>query len=312
MAKLQLINNLGRSFHKAGFKFKKHSPEIMVVGGVIGVVASTVLACKATTKLDSILSETKKHVDDIHYAVENADQLPAPYTAEDSKKDLTIVYTKTGMQIAKLYAPAVILGAASITSILAGHNILHKRSVALAAAYATVDQGFKDYRKRVIERFGKELDQELKYDIKAQEIEKTVVNEDGSESTVKETVEVINISKDKSVYARCFDETCMGWERNAEYNLAFIMRQQDYANNLLQSQGYLFLNDVYKMLGFQVSKAGQVVGWIYDEKNPIGDNYVDFGVHDLYDKQKRRFVNGYEKSIWLDFNVDGNILELMK
>ena len=312
MAKLELINNLGRAFHKAGFKFKKHSPEIMVVGGVIGVVTSTVLACKATTKLDAILSESKKHVDDIHYAVENADQLPAPYTVEDSKKDLTIVYTKTCIQVAKLYAPAAILGVASVTSILAGHSILHKRSVALAAAYATVDQGFKDYRKRVIERFGKELDQELKYDIKAQEIEKTVVNEDGSESTVKETAEVITISKDKSVYARCFDETCLGWERNAEYNLDFIMRQQDYANNLLQTQGYLFLNDVYKMLGFQASKAGQVVGWIYDEKNPIGDNYVDFGVHDLYDKQKRRFVNGYEKSIWLDFNVDGNILDLMK
>ena len=54
--------------------------------------------------------------------------------------------------------------------------------------------------------------------------------------------------------------------------------QQAYANKKLQAQGYLFLNDVLEMLGIQKTKAGQIVGWIYNEEAPIGDNYVDFGI----------------------------------
>lgn len=109
-----------------------------------------------------------------------------------------------------------------------------------------------------------------------------------------------------SDYARFFDETCAPWEKDPEYNVCFLNQQQNFANDLLRRQGYLFLNDVYDMLGIARTKAGQVVGWVYDEKNPIGDNYVDFG---LYDLRNARFVNGYEKSILLDFNVDGVILD---
>ena len=83
------------------------------------------------------------------------------------------------------------------------------------------------------------------------------------------------------------------------------------ANQKLQTQGYLFLNDVYKMLGFKPTKAGHVVGWIYDEKHPIGDNYVDFGIYDIENEATRRFMNGLEQNVILDFNVDGNIYDLL-
>ena len=91
-------------------------------------------------------------------------------------------------------------------------------------------------------------------------------------------------------------------------NLSFLKCQQKYANDLLVAHGYLFLNQVYEMLGIPKTKAGQVVGWIYDKKNPQHDNYVDFGIYDLHNERKRDFVNGYERSILLDFNVDGDIL----
>ena len=68
---------------------------------------------------------------------------------------------------------------------------------------------------------------------------------------------------------------------------------------------------MYDLLGIQRTSAGQVVGWIYDESNPIGDNYVDFGIYDLHDEAKRNFVNGYERTILLDFNVDGDILNMI-
>lgn len=313
----ELTSVATRAFHNVGFQLKKHSPEILVVTGVVGTVASAVMACKATTKVNFVLEETKAQVEVIHTGaekgevkgyLENGEVGMVPYSAEDSKKDLTIVYAQTGMKLAKLYAPAILLGAASITSILVGHNILRKRNLALAAAYTAVDTGFKKYRGRVVERFGEKLDKELLYNIKAKEVEETVIDENGNETTVTNTVEVADPIAAMSPYTICFDETCMGWERDAEHNKFFLLQQQDYANERLKAEGRLFLNDVLKMLGAKQTRAGQVVGWVYDENNPIGDNYIDFGIFDIRSEASRNFVNGYEKSIWLTFNVDGDIL----
>lgn len=310
MTKAQFIDKATRTFHKVGFNLKKHSPEILIAAGTVGVVVSAVMACKASTKLNSVLEETKQKAEQIKEAPNNP-ELAGKYTVEDSKKDLGIVYAQTGLQLAKMYGPALLLGAVSIGSIVASHTIIRKRNVALAAAYATVDKGFKEYRHRVIERFGEELDNELKFNVKKQEVEETVVNEDGTETKVKTVVNVVDPNEVYSQYAKCYDVGCIGWQKDPEHNLFFLRQQQNYANDLLKAQGYLFLNEVYDMLGFPRTKAGQVVGWVYDEKDPVGDNFVDFGIYDLHKPANVKFVNGTERSIWLDFNVDGNIWELM-
>jgi len=312
MAKSNIMNTLTRSFHRVCFKSKKYSPEILVGIGIVGVVGSTIMACKATTKLDDVLSEPKEKIDKIHDLMKNPDKIPEgkEYTEDDGKKDLTIMYTQTAIKVLKLYAPSIALGTLSIAAILGGHHILRKRNIAIAAAYATIDKGFKEYRGRVVEKFGEEIDKELRYNIKAKEIEETVVNEDGSETTVTKTVNVANIDS-YSDYAKFFDDGCTGWTKNPEYNLMFLKDQQRYANDLLQSKGHLFLNEVYDMLGIPRTQAGQIVGWIYDEKHPIGDNFVDFGIYNIYNEANRNFVNGIEKTILLDFNVDGDILNMI-
>lgn len=307
--KLSLPNNLTRKLGKAGLTLKKHSPEIMVIGGVVGVVGSTVLACKATTKLSQIMEESKENVDQIKDYVEEHGY-SEKYSEEDYKKDLTITYTQTAVKVAKIYAPAVILGTLSITSILAGHNITRKRNLALSAAYVAIDKSFKEYRSRVVERFGEKLDKELRYNIKQGDTEEIVRNDEGGEEVVKTTTEYADPNT-YSEYARFFDDGCLGWTKDPELNLTFLKHQQNYANDRLKRKGYLFLNDVYEMLGIQPTKAGQIVGWIYDEKNPVGDNFVDFGIYDINRPKNRDFVNGYERVILLDFNVDGNILDMI-
>ena len=307
MKKFNLMTSASRKLNKVGLKFKKHSPEILVVGGVIGIVGSTVLACRATTKISTILEETKTTVDMIHECVSNPD-MAEKYTQEDSKRDLTIIYTQTGLKLAKLYAPSVALGVVSLGCILTSHRILRKRNVALAAAYATVDRSFKDYRGRVIERFGEALDKELKYNIKLKEVENTILNEDGTESVVKETVATVDPNTIGD-FSRIYYEGNIGWTKDPQANLIFLKQQQNWANEKLKAQGFLFLNDVYEMLGFDKTPYGQVVGWVYNEEDPIGDNFVDFGIYDIHDSRKIAFVNGYERNIVLDFNVDGNILE---
>ena len=300
-----------RTTNKIGLILKKNSPKILMGVGIAGSVVSTVLACKATLKVKDILDEKNETVEQIHNCVEDE---TLDYNEEDKKKDLTILYAQTGIKLAKLYLPSIALGALSIASIVSGYKILNKRNVALAAAYTVVDKGFKNYRKNVVERFGEEVDRELRHNIKAKQIEEKYIDKDGNEKTRKK--KVYEISEDKkpgegiSEYAKFFDE----WNtdehsKDPEYNLMFLRKQQDYANEVLKHQGYLFLNEVYDMLGIPRTQAGQVVGWIYDENNPTGDNYVDFGIYDLHDQQKRDFVNGLERNILLDFNVDGVIYD---
>lgn len=310
--KTEIMTKASRVFNKAGLQLKKHSPEILMVAGIAGTVASTVMACKATRKVDEILKPTKETIDIIHEGMENGEINGVEYTKEDGAKDLTITYTQTGVKLLKLYGPALALGTLSIASIVVGHNILKKRNIALAAAYAVVDKSFKNYRKNVVDRFGDQLDKELRYNIKAKEIEEIVTDENGNEKVEKKIVNEIDadaVAK-YSEYARFFDATCYNFEKDPEYNLMFLRRQQDYANEVLKSKGHLFLNEVYDMLGIQRSKAGQIVGWIYDEKNPVGDNFVDFGLYNN-NEAARRFVNGLEYNILLDFNVDGVIYDMI-
>lgn len=310
MKNLAIVNSMTRNLHKVGFKFKKHSPEILVVAGVVGTVASAVMACKATLKVNDILEETKVEIEKVKTVVADETISEEKYSEQDAKKDLAIIYAHTGIKLVKLYGPSIILGTLSITGILASNNILRKRNIALAAAYKAIDTGFKEYRSRVVERFGEDLDKELRYNVKAKEIKEKVVDENGKEKTVKKTINVADPNF-YSDYARCYDDGCKGWVKDSEYNLMFLRNTQSFMNEKLRAQGYLFLNDVYDALGIPRSKAGQVVGWIYDEKNPNGDNFVDFGIYDLYKEGSRDFVNGYERTIWLDFNVDGPILDLI-
>lgn len=313
MKKPEVLNKMTRAFHSVGFEMKKHSPELLVIAGIGGVVVAAVMACTATRKLDDVLEETKDQLDTIKELKETpAEELPEGTTAlteQESKKATTIVYAKSALNLTKLYGPSVAVGALSITSILVGHNILHKRNIALASTLTAVETTFKQYRGRVIERFGEELDKELRFNVKTKEVEEKVVNEDGSETTVVKTVETVNPNEIYSPYTFCFDVGCNGWTKNPAYNRMFLEHQQSMMTQRLEAQGYLFLNDVLKELGLPQTEVGQIAGWIYDEENPIGDNYVDFGIFDIHKPANRDFVNGYEASLWLDFNCLGNILK---
>lgn len=307
MNKNEIVKKASSALGKVNIKLRKHSPELLIAAGVVGTVVSTVLACKATTKLSTILDESKGNIETIHKC-ENDKEMEERYSQEDAKKDLAIVYIQTGVKIAKLYAPAVVLGTISIAGIVASNNILRKRNVALAAAYATVDKSFKEYRSRVVERFGADVDKELRYNIKAKKIEEMIKDpESGKEKKSKTTVNVAAPTVDD--YARFFDKTCRHYEENMNYNLMLLRSQQQLANDKLVADGFLFLSDVYDMLGITRTKMSQSVGWIYKpDGNSNGDNFVDFGVMVV---KRETEDGGYEDTILMNFNVDGPILDLI-
>lgn len=302
--KTEIMKSVNGVTSKAVMKLKKHSPEILVVAGIAGTVVSAVLACKATTKVAEILDETKGTLDTIHDGMDTGAINGQEYTTEDGKKDTVVVYAQTGMKLAKLYGPAIILGTLSITSILASNNILRKRNVALGAAYAAIDKSFKEYRGRVIERFGEQVDTELKYGIKAKKFEEIEVDpENGKEKKVKKTVMVAdpNLQSDYAVY---FDSKSRNYETNPDYNRMFLKAQQAFANDKLQTRGHLFLNEVLDDLDLPRTPAGQIVGWTKDGP----DGYVNFRIVEV----ERETEDGrHEPALLLDFNVEGNIWEKM-
>lgn len=302
--KTEILKSVNGVTSKAVMKLKKHSPEILVVAGIAGTVVSAVLACKATTKVAEILDETKGTLDTIHEGMETGAINGQEYTTEDGKKDTVVVYAQTGMKLAKLYGPAIILGTLSITSILASNNILRKRNVALGAAYAAIDKSFKEYRGRVIERFGEQVDTELKYGIKAKKFEEIEVDpETGKEKKVKKTVMVAdpNLQSDYAVY---FDSKSRNYETNPDYNRMFLKAQQAFANDKLQTRGHLFLNEVLDDLDLPRTPAGQIVGWTKDGP----DGYVNFRIVEV----ERETEDGrHEPALLLDFNIEGNIWEKM-
>ena len=318
MSKFNLMTKMQTLVHTTGFALKKYSPEILIAVGVVGVVTSAVMACKATMKVPDILDDAKSNIDDVHAEAE-AEESKKP--EEETQKDLAAVYVKTGVQLAKLYAPSVILGGLSLASIVASNNILRSRNVALGVAYATLDKGFKDYRSRVVERFGEQVENEIRTGVKTQIIQEEVTNpETGEKETITKEEKVMEkpVSDYMRVYCRfkSWDdehrEINNNWQSNMDYNRMFLRSQLRYANDLLRVKKRVFLNDVLEMLDLPTCKAGQIVGWVYDPDNAEteGDGYISFG--NIEDTVMVKMPDGdYDEGFILDFNVDGNILDDM-
>jgi hypothetical protein len=276
-----ITRNVGRQI----LTLRKQSPNIAFVGGIVGILGATFLACKATLKLEDTLEEISSDIKGAKSLNEKE-----TYPAEEYRKDVMYAYGKASMQIVKLYGPAVVLGSASIGLLTSSHVQLTRRNSALMAAYATLQKAYDDYRDRVRAELGEEKELDL-YHAATREVVK------GEEDKVTAD------PNQWSPYARFFDEASSHWVKNPELNRIYIQCQQNYANDLLRSRGHVFLNEVYDMLDFERTKAGQVVGWVIGKD---GDNYVDFGIYRAFNSL---FVNGRERTILLDFNVDGVIYD---
>lgn len=299
---------------RTGLKLKKYSPEILLVVGITGTIASAVLACRATLKIDDVRcvhDEKLERIHDVKYKIENGEIAPDRYPEKEQRRDIAVTYVQTAVNYAKLYGPAVTLGMASIACIVGGHDIMKKRNVALVAAYKAVEESFNSYRKRVIEEYGEDKDYMFKHNLHAESVTETEIGEDGKSHKVKKTKLVADgDNHNYSQYAKWFDESCEEWSKAPEYNLMFLRSQQNYFNDLLKAKGHVFLNEVYDALGIPRTKAGAVVGWVCGKGQ--GDGFIDFGVFDSDKMNSRDFINGYERSILLDFNVDGLIYDLIE
>lgn len=305
----KFITSIKRKGHRLVLLGKKHSPDILVYGGIVLGVAAGVMACKSTLKADEVLDKHEDRMDTINLEFQENEE----YTERDKQLDTVKAYGMTAVDFVKLYIPSILMGTAAAASIVTGHGIMKRRYAGAVAAYSAVATAFSAYRERVVQKDGK--DKDLEYlGIKREEVAYTYTDENGNEAVGHEVVYTpdTNVDVVGSPYAKIFDATNWNFNKDPELNKTFLIATQKFANERLTAQGHLFLNDVYEDLGFEPTKAGQVVGWIYDpnfKPQFEGDCQVSFGLMRL---QNARFVNGYEYACLLDFNVDGPILDKVK
>ena len=279
--------NLGivtRLAGRAGLVLSKHAPTILTAAGTAGFIGTTILASKATLKVEETVAEETALLVKVHEAHE-----AGKLEDKDALHDKVILYTRMTTKLAKLYAPALILGAASIVSLATGHGIMLKRNASLAAAYAAVDQAFKTYKKKVESKFGKDA-----------VIDALISTADEDLTKNELTMEAIAAVDGVSPYGVIFDETNNNWSADEDLSMLHLKCQQQYANDILQTRGHIFLNEVYKMLGFPHTPAGAVTGWVKGN----GDDFVDFNIFEgTFDGEDEK---GRTVTKWaLDFNVDG-------
>lgn len=293
-----LSNKMTSQFGLKMLTAKKHSPTIMFVSGTVGVVATVVLASRATLKLEAVLDEAQENLNKAEHVLATA---PDKYSEEDFQKDRALTYAKAAVNVMKLYGPAIIVGAASIGLLTGSHVTLNRRNAGLTAAYVAVDKAFKEYRGRVIEEVGADKDKEYRFGTETKE----VYSETKEGEPIVEQVKVIK--KNPNMYAVFFDPSNPNWNPTPEYNLFFLRAQQNYMNDLLQKRGFVMLNDVYDALGMDRTKAGTIVGW---KLNGKGDDFIDFGLaQDDAMGRLHDFMTGREDCLLLDFNVDGTIYD---
>lgn len=145
---------MNKLVHRASLYVRRNAPTILTCVGGIGVVATSVMAVKATPKALRLLEEAK---------AEKGDDLTK----------LEVVATA-----GPAYIPAAITGVATIACIF-GANILNQRQQAsLASAYALIDNSYKEYKKKVEELYGKEADAQVKKEIAKDKHKKADIQEE--------------------------------------------------------------------------------------------------------------------------------------
>ncbi len=291
--KFRLPNAVTQKVSRQILVGKKHSPTILFVGGVVGVVVTTVTACRATLKLEKLINETQENLQ-LARTMNHSE-----YSESDRQKDISYIYVRSAVNLTRLYGPSIILGSLSIGALAGSHNILNKRNAGLTAAYTMLLNGFTDYRKRVVDEYGEDKDRELRFG------SETVTVTQKGDKAKKVKVKLPGDGK-PSQYAKLFSPPNQSWSPTPEYNVMFLRGVQNQSNDRLRARGHLFLNDVYDSLGMDQTSDGAITGWLWGDGGK--DQVVDFGIFDDGSLSRfHDFVTGREGAIWLDFNVDGPI-----
>lgn len=314
---------VSRAATKCLLGLRKASPEIALAAGLVGTIATTVFACKQTTKLDGVLGPRKADIDLIHKNFEDKEFCKKyNYTEKEKKRDIARVYLRVTWDMTKLYGPVLLAEAASLGLVLLSHGQLKARNASLSVALSSLTAAFNEYRNRVRAELGDEADQRFRYGLKNVQI--AVKDDDGNETGEVQEVQTAELSK-QDLYCRVFDEynSAMSQRRikrksdgtpvyneygnpvyiqDVEADMALLHCKEELWTSIKRTRKNhtVYLNEVLPDLGFDTVDYGQDVGW-YGK-----DGSIDFRAQVV----TRTDANGeLYSTIVLDFNCDGCVRE---
>ncbi len=303
-----------RQLNMLKFKVVEKKPEIMLYSGIGCVIGGFVWGCMSSRKIDGALEDLQAIVDDSKKYLAIAEEENNVEEIAIEKKNIQKAYINGGAEVAKLYVPPVALTSAGIGLIVGSHSEMKSRNMAVTAALTAATNAFSEYKKRVIDHVGAEMEEEIRLDLKKETVTEEVVDEKtGRKKKVKKEEKVMDKNKALSadISSVFFDELSPYYQDNGNYNYMFLKAAQCTMNDQLRVKGILFENDVRRELGLPITKEGAVLGWKYDEECPE-KTYIDFGCFNMDTTQNRRFLEGIEPVVLLRFNVQGNVWSFLK
>lgn len=218
---------------KVGRALKKASPTILTCIGAVGVVATAVLAVKATPKaLELVKADSRK----------NHDGDPHAATKMEAVKSCW-----------KCYVPAAATGAATIVCIFGANTLNRRQQASLASAYALVNRQYNDYKRKLKELYGQDAHKKIMESLaveKAKDVPicaQTFV--EGSDLSFEDANEEVRLFYD-SVSERYFEST-----------ISRVLQAEYHLNRNFMFAGYISLNEFYEFLGLSITDFGDAVGW---------------------------------------------------
>jgi hypothetical protein len=289
-----------RSAAKAVLQTKENSPHIFFGLGIAAVVGGTYLACKATLQAPDVLDAGKETIEKAKAESETFEsQLDLKEGSDydnvaefESQMVMAKTYGGVALEVARLYAPAIIITGVGIACLTGSHVQLTRRNAALTMSLASLSKAFKEYRFRVRDVLGPDKEQDLYHGV-----ETVKVHGPNGLEEVK-----VYTGNGRSPYSFCWnDANSSAWVHDAETNWMFVELMERRLNQRLNSHGYVFLSDVLDALGLEQTEESRVVGWILNSE--LGDGYISFGVSEMAPID---FIDPVE-GCWFNFNVDGPI-----
>lgn len=214
--------NLSKVLKSIQISAQKYSPEILTGVGIAGMVATTVMAVRATPKA-LILIEEKK---------------------EDLQEDkLTPVETIKTTWIC--YIPAAITGTISIACLIGASSVNMRRRAALVTAYTLSESALKEYHEKVVETIGEKKEQAVRDAIAKDKVAKNPVS----------NREIIITEKGNTL---CYDTLSGRYFKSDRDKIDKVINE---LNRRMRDEMYISLNDFYYEIGLNGISLGDLLGW---------------------------------------------------
>lgn len=221
MAKIDIAHAL----KQAQLSIAKHSPEILTGIGIAGMIATTIIAVKATPKAIKLLDDKKKELE------------TEKLTAADTIKTTW-----------KCYIPTVVTGTASVACLIGASSVHLRRNAALTAAYTLSETALREYREKVVETIGQKKEQAVRDAVAKEQVESHPVSNNS----------IIVTGGGNTL---CYDPFT---DRYFKSDSDKLRKAENEINSQMLDEGCVSLNDYYYQIGLGDASVGNTIGWSYN------------------------------------------------